>query len=165
MDDADPKCSPLGSKSPQSTLIISICSSLLFTLSFSDREGFGSGGSSNAFGGDDILQTRGFAFSPILPPEFLLLFRLLMSDLVEFPPNFDISIGVTESVFDGLRRSLLSDRKKACAVVKLMARLGGCGVNCGLAQGNICNVSDGAVFALRLSLGFSITGLMVFSLL
>lgn len=151
----------------KSTLIISMFFIFMvsFTRFFLEKEGFNSGGSSNTFGGDDILQTSGLAFSPILPPEFLLLLRLLRSSLVSGFPSFDTSIDVKGNVFDGLRRILLPDLENACAVVELMARLGGCGVNCGVAPGHTCNIPDGAVFAWRLSLGLSITGVMVISLL
>jgi hypothetical protein len=142
-----------------------MCFSLSFTLSLLEKEGFSSGGSSDVFGGDDILQTRGFAFSPILPAEFLVLFRLLMSDLVGILPSFDISIGVNGSILDGLRRSLLANLEKACAVVKLTARLGVCCANCGSAQENVCNAPDGAVLSLPCTLGLSVTGLMVILLL
>ena len=88
-----------------------------------------------------------------------------MSDLDDDIPSCDSSDFVKVLSFDGLRRSLLPDRENAFAVVELIARLGGCGTNGDLASWCIRNVPEGAVCALRLNFGLSVTGLMVATLL
>lgn len=56
--------------------------SVCLTRAFSEKDSRSSGGNSYALGGDDILHTNGFPLKPILPPEFLFVFLLLISDLV-----------------------------------------------------------------------------------
>ena len=131
IDIAGAKGNPLDGTCKELTGSVSIffdCK-VCFTLVFSEKDCFSSGGNSYAFGGEDNLQTSGFDLSPIRPPELLFDLLLLTSDLEVFSSICEGFVGTRGRYSDGRRRSLLLDLESASAVLELIARLGGCGLN------------------------------------